>query len=100
MARAAAEGGTQVMVATPHVRDDYQVEVEDIESGVERINERIAASGLQLVVVAGAEVALPKAASLPDETLRRLCLATGDYILVESPYRSSDIVLEGNVSSL
>ena len=100
MARAAAEAGTQVMVATPHVRDDYQVGPDDIETGVDRLNQAIAASGLRLVVVTGAEVALPKAAELPDDVLRRLCLGSGEYILVESPYRSSNIDLEGIIESL
>ncbi len=100
MARAAADGGTQVMVATPHVRDDYEVGADDIDAGVARLNDAIAASGLRLVVVTGAEVALPKAAELPDEILRRLCLGSGDYLLVESPYRSSDIDLEGIIESV
>jgi len=100
MARAAAEEGTQVMVATPHVRDDYRVEADDIDRAVAQINEAIASLGLQLMVVGGAEVSLPKAAELPEETLGRLCLGSGDYILVESPYRSSDIDLEGIISGV
>ena len=100
MARAAAEGGIQVMVATPHVRDDYGVEAGDIETGVGQINEALVANGIQLRVVPGAEVALPKAIELSDYMLRRLCLGSGDYILVESPYRSSDVDLEGILTSL
>jgi protein-tyrosine phosphatase len=100
MARTAAEAGINVVVATPHIRSDYQVDPGQIEAGVEALNEALAAEDVQLLVLAGGEVALPKAAELDDSVLRTLCLGSGDYLLVESPYRSSDIDLEGIVSDV
>jgi protein-tyrosine phosphatase len=97
MARAAAEAGIDVVVATPHIRSDYQVDPDQIATGVRELNEAIAAQGIQLLVLAGGEVALQKAAELDDAVLSTLCLGSGDYLLLESPYRSSDIDLEGIV---
>jgi len=95
MARAAEEAGIVVMVATPHVRSDHPNEPAEIEAAVRELNTALAAENVELRVLAGAEVALQKAAELDDEILRALCLGSGDCLLVESPYRSIDIDLEG-----
>jgi protein-tyrosine phosphatase len=100
MARTAADAGIQVMVATPHVRDDYNVQADDIEAGVARLNDALSRAKVQLAVVTGAEVALAKAMELDDAALGRLCLGSGDYLLLESPYRSSEIDLEGILASV
>jgi protein-tyrosine phosphatase len=95
MARRAEEAGILVTVATPHVRSDHSNEPEGIESAVRELNAALAAEDVELRVMAGAEVSLQKAAELHDDVLRALCLGSGHYLLVESPYRSSDIDLEG-----
>jgi protein-tyrosine phosphatase len=95
MARTAEEAGIHVMVATPHVRSDFPTEPEQIASGVRELNDALAAEDVELRVLAGAEVALQKAAELGEATLSELCLGSGNYLLVESPYRSIDIDLEG-----
>jgi protein-tyrosine phosphatase len=97
MARAAAENGIHVMVATPHIRDDYGVDPAVIEGLVERLNANLEEDGTQLLVLAGGEVALEKAAELDDDALRTVCLGSSDYLLLESPYRASDIDIEGIV---
>jgi protein-tyrosine phosphatase len=51
-------------------------------------------------VLAGAEVSLGKAAKLDDATLAELCLGSGGYLLVECPYRSIDIDIEGILRDL
>ena len=94
MARAAEEAGIVVMVATPHVRSDHPNEPAEIEAAVRELNTALAAENVELRVLAGAEVALQKAAELDDEILRALCLGSGDCLLVESPYRSIDIDLK------
>jgi hypothetical protein len=48
----------------------------------------------------GAEIAGADLRELDDETLAALCLGTGDCLLVESPYRSIDVDLEGIVRDL
>ena len=100
MARAAAESGTQIMVATPHIRSDYRFEPASIEARVEELNAVLADEGVPLRVVAGAEVALRKLPELSDQVLGDLCLGSGPYLLVESPYRSAEVDLEGQLGAL
>jgi protein-tyrosine phosphatase len=100
MARAAADRGIHVTVATPHVRSDHPTEPEAIAEGVSELNEALGAQDVELRVLAGAEVSLGKAAKLDDATLAELCLGSGNYLLVECPYRSSDVDIEGIVGDL
>jgi protein-tyrosine phosphatase len=83
------------MVATPHVRSDHPNDPDRIEAAVREVNQALTAEDVEVRVLAGAEVSLQKASELDDATLSALCLGSGDYLLVESPYRSSDIDLEG-----
>ena len=84
--RAAAAAGIRTAVATPHVREDFPFELDRIAAGVQELNHALAEAGVELRVVAGAEVAISKLAELDDTTLRGLCLGDGPYLLVESPY--------------
>lgn len=95
MARAAANAGTNVIVATPHIRDDYEVDIGSLEGHVRELNDAITAEGLQVLVLSGGEVALEKAAQLSDEELRAVCLGSSSLVLLESPYRSREIDIEG-----
>lgn len=95
MARQAEEAGINIVVATPHVRSDFRTEPATIEAAVAELNDALAREELELCVLPGAEVSLQKAEELDDATLSMLCLGSGDYLLVESPYRSIDIDLEG-----
>ena len=97
IARSAAAAGIQVMVATPHIRADYDVEPDTVEPRVKRLNAALEAEDIQLLVLSGGEVSLQKASELDDETLRKVCLGSSDYLLIESPYRTSDIDIEGIV---
>ena len=40
MARSAVEDGTQMIVATPHIRGDYAVDIDEIAGRVEELNRR------------------------------------------------------------
>jgi protein-tyrosine phosphatase len=86
MARAAATGGIETIVATPHVRDDYPFDLDRLAARVAEVNAALVESGVAIDVVAGAEVAIPKLAELDDSTLGALCLGDSPYLLVESPY--------------
>jgi protein-tyrosine phosphatase len=97
MAHGAADAGIHVVVATPHIRDDYDVDPEVIGPRVRKLNEAIEAEGIQLLVLAGGEVSLSKAAELDDDVLRSVCLGSSDYLLIESPYKASDIDIESIV---
>lgn len=85
-ARAAAAAGIRTAVATPHVRDDHPFDLDRIAEGVADLNEALAEAEVDLQVVPGAEVAIPKVAELDDAALAGLCLGDGPYLLVESPY--------------
>jgi protein-tyrosine phosphatase len=100
MARAAVEAGIHVTVATPHVRSDHPTRPEAIAHGVQVVNDALDAEGVELRVLPGAEVSLEKAAKLDDATLAELCLGSGHYLLVECPYRSVDVDVEGILRSL
>src|SRR3954471_9849102 len=100
MARAAVDAGIHVTVATPHVRSDHPTEPDAIADGVAVLNQALTDTDVQLTVLPGAEVSLGKAAKLDDATLSELCLGSGNYLLVESPYRSIDIDLEGILSDV
>ena len=97
MARAAAENGIQVMVATPHIRSDYDVDLAQLGALVERLNQAVEDDGTQLLVLTGGEVSLQKATELDDDELRTVCLGSSDYVLLESPYKQIDIDIEGIV---
>ncbi len=91
-ARAAAAGGTQVLVATPHVSWRYRNDAETIARLVEELNARLAAEGVlstngePLEVRPGAEVALTQIAEIEPAELGRLTLGGGEWLLVEPPF--------------
>jgi protein-tyrosine phosphatase len=95
MAGRAADAGINVIVATPHVRSDHRTDPHGIAAAVDELNEALADAELDVQVLPGAEVSLQKASELDDATLSTLCLGAGRYLLVESPYRSIDVDLEG-----
>jgi protein-tyrosine phosphatase len=100
MAQAASDAGIQVVVATPHIRDDYDVDPAAIPPLVRRLNEAMKDEEMKLLVLSGGEVALPKVAELDDATLSAVCLGSSDYVLLESPYKASDIDIEGIVEDV
>jgi protein-tyrosine phosphatase len=100
LARALQEAGTRTVAATPHIREDHPFPLELIGPRVDDLNRLLADRGVEVEVVAGAEVALSKLTELDDETLRQLCLREGPYLLVESPYTYAPDLLEKVVSDL
>jgi protein-tyrosine phosphatase len=100
MARVAVENGIETIVATPHVREDYPFPPEEIEPRVGELNAALGREGIELEVVAGAEVALSALETLDSATLERLCLGDGPYLLVESPYTDVTELLETGLFDL
>jgi protein-tyrosine phosphatase len=97
MARAAVEDGTQIIVATPHVRRDHNVDPAEITPAVDALNERLETENVPLRVVAGAEVGWREAAEMSAGELRSVTLGSSDYMLLECPYGKSPADLEGVV---
>ncbi len=86
LVRAAIAAGARTIVATPHVSQRYPNDATTIAAAVHELNERLDAEGIDLDVRAGAEVALTSALEMSDESLARLTLGGGSWLLVEPPY--------------
>lgn len=79
---AAADDGTRVLAATPHVRDDYPTTADEMEAALEALR----AAGPPLDLVPGAELDVAEI-ERPDAELARLGLGgSRDWLLVETPY--------------
>jgi protein-tyrosine phosphatase len=84
---AAANQGTTLMAATPHLRDDYpDIEVESLAGECARLNEQIP-RGIDLEVVPAAEVDIFWAQRATDEQLHLASFEQrGTDLLIETPY--------------
>src|SRR3954467_5636483 len=100
MARAAVEAGTQLIVATPHIRADFDVDPVEIEPRVDLFNERLQRERLPLRVLPGAESGWGPAPELDDTQLARLALGSGKRVLLESPYGKKAVDIEGIIGGL
>jgi protein-tyrosine phosphatase len=100
MARAAVEAGTQLIVATPHIRADFDVDPVEIEPRVDLFNERLQRERLPLRVLPGAEIGWATASELDDTQLARLSLGSGKRVLLESPYGKKAVDVEGIIAGL
>jgi protein-tyrosine phosphatase len=86
LCRMQAQLGVRTVVATPHVSWDWPaVTPEVIADGVRTVNAACRAEGIDLTVIAGAEVALTRAIELSDEQLTALRLGDGPWLLLEPP---------------
>jgi protein-tyrosine phosphatase len=94
MARTAAADGIRMMVATPHVSFEYDLDPMDIGRRVGELNLALARSDVPLAVLTGGEIALTRLTALEPETLRLLSLGAGPYLLVETPYAGAAPFLE------
>jgi protein-tyrosine phosphatase len=94
MARTAAADGIRMMVATPHVSFEYELDPMDVGRRVGELNLALARSDVPLAVLTGGEIALTRLAALEPETLRLLSLGAGPYLLVETPYAGAAPFLE------
>jgi len=88
MARAAAEAGTQILVATPHLRSDFpSVVVDEIPERCRSLSAEVDAAGIiGLRIVSGAETSLVWALEASDEKLAAASYGRrGKDILIETP---------------
>jgi protein-tyrosine phosphatase len=83
MARQAAGDGIEAICATPHIRHDHDVRIDEIESRVESVNRRLREEGVPVEVLKGGEVAETAVEALGEEDLSKLTLGEGDWILLE-----------------
>lgn len=83
MARQAVNDGIERICATPHIRHDHDVRIEEIAARVGSVNERLREEGLPVAVLQGGEVAETAVEGLSEEELGRVALGAGRWILLE-----------------
>jgi len=94
LARQAVNDGIERVCATPHIRHDHDVRIEEVASRVEALNSRLHAEGLPVTVLSGGEVAETAVEDLSEEELVRVALGDGHWVLLEPvPGPLSDTLL-------
>lgn len=83
MARQAAEDGIEAICATPHIRHDHDVRIDEIEERVEALNCDLRERGVDVRVLPGGEVAETALERLDSEELARVALGSGRWVLLE-----------------
>src|SRR4051794_17681896 len=84
MAHQAARDGIAIVCATPHVRADHDVRVEELAERTAALNAELRARGVPVEIVPGAEVAEQALAGLDPDELRLVTLGqTGAWLLLE-----------------
>lgn len=83
MGRQAAHDGIKRVCATPHIRHDHDVRIEEVGGRVEALNGRLRAEGVPVTVLQGGEVAETAVEDLGEEELGRVALGSGRWILLE-----------------
>jgi protein-tyrosine phosphatase len=83
MARQAVNDGIEAICATPHIRHDHDVRIEEVGERVEALNERLRVEQLPVTVLQGGEVAETAVEGLSEEELGRVALGAGRWILLE-----------------
>jgi len=94
MARQAEADGIARVCATPHIRHDHDVRIEEVADRVEAVNARLREEGIVVEVLSGGEVAETAVEALSEEELARVALGGGGWILLEpAPGPLSDTLL-------
>ncbi|MFI4984593.1 MAG: tyrosine-protein phosphatase [Solirubrobacterales bacterium] len=84
MARQAEDDGITVVCATPHIRHDHNVRIEEIASRVRAVQQELLDHGVGVQVVPGGELAQTEADRLTEGQLRSVTLGgAGGWVLLE-----------------
>jgi protein-tyrosine phosphatase len=83
MARQAERDGIAVVCATPHIRDDHDVRIEELPQRVSALQRELERAGVRVRIAQGGEVAQPVADRLSAAHLRAVSLDGGGWILLE-----------------
>ena len=85
MARQAEDDGIAVICATPHIRPDHTVAVEQIAARTDALRQELSVRGISVHVLPGGELAEAEADRLSDAQLRRVTLGEGGRWLLLEP---------------
>jgi protein-tyrosine phosphatase len=83
MARQAEEDGIEAVCATPHIRHDHDVRIEELAGRVRGLNARLEQELIAVRILQGGEVAETAVEGLSEEELARVSLGSGNWILLE-----------------
>jgi protein-tyrosine phosphatase len=83
MGRQAAIDGIEAVCATPHIRHDHDVRIEEVAGRVDELNTRLREEGVPVTVLQGGEVAETAVEDLSAEELGLLTLGDGSWVLLE-----------------
>jgi protein-tyrosine phosphatase len=100
LARAAAERGTRVMVATPHVNWHHPNNAATIARLTGELNERLRVEGIAVEILTGGEIAMTRVEDLEPQEIERLRLGDGPWVLLEPPFTPIVTGLDGVVMAL
>jgi protein-tyrosine phosphatase len=100
LARAAVECGTTVMATTSHINRGFGLSPEELAEARTQVRARLAQEGIDLELVQGGEVATGRFDDLDDETLHRLTLGDGPWVLLECPLSPVLVPMDDMVEDL
>ncbi len=83
MARQAETDGIEAVCATPHIRHDHDVRIEELAGRVRGLNARLEQELVAVKILQGGEVAETAVEGLGDEELAQVSLGDGNWILLE-----------------
>jgi protein-tyrosine phosphatase len=83
LARQAAADGIEAICATPHIRHDHDVRIDEVAGRVESLDRHLRGEGVAVRVLTGGEVAETAVEALSEEELGRVSLGDGRWILLE-----------------
>jgi protein-tyrosine phosphatase len=84
MARQAQEDGIEIVCATPHIRPDHTVRLDELPGRVAAVNEELERRGVLTRITTGGELAELHLPQVDDEELTAVSLGGGGlYLLVE-----------------
>ena len=83
MARQAEADGIEAVCATPHIRHDHDVRIEELAARVHGLNERLERELVAVRILQGGKVAETAVEALSEAELARVALGDGNWILLE-----------------
>jgi protein-tyrosine phosphatase len=83
LARQAAGDGIEAICATPHIRHDHDVRIDELAGRVESLNRHLRGEGIPVTVLSGGEVAETAVEDLSEEELSKVALGSGRWVLLE-----------------
>jgi protein-tyrosine phosphatase len=100
MARQSAADGIEVICATPHIRHDHDVRIDELADRVEELNRELTDRNVPVRIARGGEVAETALAGLDATELEQVALDGGRWVLLEPKPGPLSDSLEAAVDTL